>query len=391
MLDFRTPTRGRVERLSHDRRRLAYLVFAAGLAVVLMFKAANPEQWRWLDRWASSEQSHEPPIDNRIERIEQNDAETVHLAAPHLAANDSGQRETSSGSAPRDSAAGDKAPGANDSSTSRQPDSAPAANGDAAAETPALAPGESTAETPGRSPTKTASESAAAPGQGAQPKTPSVATVLSGVSEYYLGQVRDDTVFRVEEQDSWFNILDVLNRADAAAIARQSAGAVSFAQLYRQSPLYRGRVVSTSGVVRQADHYPRVAQNSAGIGSYYRLTLFPVDHRDTPMFVYCLSLPERFPIGSGIEEFVEVDAVFFKRWVYEGKGGLFTTPILLAKDVRWQPRLVVREEPPAQPWLFVAIVAVAAIFSVAVSVAIYRRTKASNRPSIPDRLELGPP
>ena len=87
---------------------------------------------------------------------------------------------------------------------------------------------------------------------------------------------------------------------------------------------------------------------------------------------------------------MEVDAVFFKRWVYEGKGGLFTTPVLLAKDVRWQPRLVVREDPPVQPWLFVAIVAVAGVFSLAVSIVIYRRTKSTNRPSIPDRLELDP-
>lgn len=378
MLDFRTPTRGRVERLSHDRRRLAYLVFAAGLAVVLMFKAANPEHWRWLDRWTGSEQSQEPAIDNRIERVELNDAETVHLAAPHLTSNDSGQSESMTGQALRDSSSGDKAPRENGRSTAVEPDSAPPTNGSPVVETPAS------------SPTGSASAAAALSDQVAQTKVPSVAMILSGVSEYYLGQVRDDTVFRVEEQDAWFNILDVLNRTDAATIARQSAGSVSFAQLYRQSPLYRGRVVSTSGVVRQADHYSRVTQNSAGIGSYYRLTLFPADHRDTPMFVYCLSLPERFPVGTGIEEFVEVDAVFFKRWVYEGKGGLFTTPILLAKDFRWQPRLVVREDPPAQPWLVVVIIAAAAVFSTAVSAVIYRRTKASNRRSIPDRLELGP-
>lgn len=355
MLDFRTPTRGRVERLSHDRRRLAYLVFAAGLALVLMFKAANPEHWRWLDRWASSDQPKEQPIDNRIEHIELNDAETVHLAAPHRSPGDAGRSDPATNDSPHDSTTVNRSSNESEPSTPLRPNPA--------------------------SPTKD---------QAASAKAPSVATVLSGVSEYYLGQIRDDTVFRVEEQDSWFNILDVLNRSEATAISRQSAGAVTFAQLYRQSPLYRGRVVSTSGVVRQVDLYSRITQNSAGIERYYRLTFFPADHRDTPMFVYCLNLPERFPVASGIEEFVEVDAVFFKRWVYEGKGGLFTTPVLLAKDVRWQPRLVVREDPPSQPWLFVAIVAVAAVFSLAVSIVIYRRTKSDNRPGIPDRLELDP-
>lgn len=376
MLDFRTPTRGRVEKLSHDRRRLVYLVFAAGLAVVLMIKAANPEQWRWLDRWAGSGQSNEQRIDNRIEHIEVNDAETVHLAAPHHSPGDAGRIDPAADESPHGSKVVSRSSNENEPSTPPRPSPAPPTKDQAFAERPTLS--------------ANAPAPAAPADQAAPAKAPSVATVLSGVSEYYLGQIRDDTVFRVEEQDSWFNILDVLNRSEATAISRQSAGAVTFAQLFRQSPLYRGRVVSTSGVVRQADLYSRITQNSAGIERYYRLTLFPADHRDTPMFVYCLSLPDRFPVASGIEEFVEVDAVFFKRWVYEGKGGLFTTPVLLAKDVRWQPRLVVREDPPVQPWLFVAIVAVAGVFSLAVSIVIYRRTKSTNRPSIPDRLELDP-
>ncbi len=378
MLDFRTPTRGRVERLSHDRRRLAYLVFAAGLALVLTFKAANPEHWRWLDRWASSDQPNEQPIDNRIEHIEVNDAETVHLAAPHRSPGDAGRVDPATDESPRDSTVVRQSSNANEPSTPPRPSPAPPTKDQASAERPTL------------SATATAPAAAAPADQASPAKAPSVATVLSGVSEYYLGQIRDDTVFRVEEQDSWFNILDVLNRSEATAISRQSAGAVTFAQIYRQSPLYRGRVVSTSGVVRQADLYSRITQNSAGIERYYRLTFFPADHRDTPMFVYCLSLPDRFPVASGIEEFVEVDAVFFKRWVYEGRGGLFTTPVLLAKDVRWQPRLVVREDPPAHPWLFVAIVAVAGVFSLTVSIVLYRRTKSTSRPGIPDRLELDP-
>lgn len=375
MLDFRTPTRNRVEKLSHDRRRLVYLVFAAGLAVVLMIKAANPEQWRWLDRWAGSE-PREPTIDNRIDRLDVNDAEAIHLPAPRPAAADADGIEPSADEAPRSSRPTER-PDESSRPAPAQPSAEPQTDG-----TPTAESAIGKASGPDRE--------AAPPHRPQQPSGPSVAAVLSGVSEYYLGQIRDDTVFRIEEQDSWFNIFDVLNRSDAKAISRQSAGPVTFAQLYRQSTLYRGRVVSTSGIVRQVDHYPRVTQNSAGIKSYYRLTFFPADHRDTPMFLYCLSLPDGFPVGSGIEEFVEADAVFFKRWVYEGKGGLFTTPILLAKDIRWQPRLVVREDPPAQPWLVVAIVAAAAVFSMAASIVIYRRTKASNRRSIPDRLELGP-
>ncbi len=378
MLDFRTPTRGRVEKLAHDRRRLVYLVFAAGLAVVLMIKAANPEQWRWLDRWAGSGQTHEPPIDNRIERLEGNDAEAVHLAAPQPGPSESETTAPPAQKVPPRSSSSSETPAAPPPPSSAQANSAATAAGLPAAEG-------ATRTTNGTNSAAAASTDRAAPSPAS-----SVASVLSGVAEYYLGQIRDDTVFRTEEQDAWFNILDVLNRSDAAAIARQSAGAVTFAQLYRQSPLYRGRVVSTSGVVRQVDHYPRVAQNSAGIQAYYRLTFFPNDHRDTPMFVYCLSLPERFPVRTGIEEYVEVDAVFFKRWVYEGKGGLFTTPVLLAKEVRWQPRLPVREDPVVQPWAVGAIVAVAALFSAAVSAVIYRRTKASNRRDIPDRLEQGP-
>jgi len=378
MLDFRTPTRSRVEKLSHDRRRLVYLVFAAGLAVVLTIKAANPEQWRWLDRWAGSGQPREQPIDNRIDRLDENDAEAVHLPAPRPAPEEPTGIAPAAEKAPPQSAPSAETPAGNRPPSPTQPSSSPP---------PADPP---PAEPATRTTNGAASTGSASPDRTTPPSEPSVASILSGVSEYYLNQIRDDTVFRVEEQDSWFNILDVLNRSDAAALARQSAGAVTFAQLYRQSPLYRGRVVSTSGVVRQVDHYPRVAQNSAGIQSYYRLTFFPVDHRDTPMFVYCLRLPERFPVSSGIEEFVEVDAVFFKRWVYEGKGGLFTTPVLLAKEVRWQPRLVVREDPPAQTGLIVGIIAVAAVFSAAVSAVIYRRTKTSSRRGIPDRLELGP-
>lgn len=55
-----------------------------------------------------------------------------------------------------------------------------------------------------------------------------------------------------------------------------------------------------------------------------------------PMVIYCLDLPEGFPVADQMAERVSIEAVYFKKWVHPAKGGPTTSPLLLTKTFDWQ-------------------------------------------------------
>ena len=215
---------------------------------------------------------------------------------------------------------------------------------------------------------------------------------LPGVVPQYLEAIRDDTVFRSEESDAWFNLLGALKACDEPTIKTKSVGPATFAQLYRQSGHYRGLVVSSAGVVRRVEHF-KLPTPRDGIEGYYRLAFSPNDYISKVMIVYCLSLPEGFPAKVKMEEAVDLEGIFFKRWLWLDEAGtdLYTSPLLLAKTVEWRQRPTMARE--AEPDLTAVWLAVggAAAFSAVLATFLYFRTRRRPRNHPTEHITIGEP
>ncbi|NQU20933.1 MAG: hypothetical protein HQ567_06585 [Candidatus Nealsonbacteria bacterium] len=156
-----------------------------------------------------------------------------------------------------------------------------------------------------------------------------------GVDPKLFRTIRDDTRFRKQEQESWFNMLKVLKETDQETLDKASTGPVAFVQLQQQSNEYRGELVTVSGTVRRACP-TGAARNDLGIERLWQVWLWPDDV--SPIVIYCLDLPEGFPTGMEVVADVEITGFFFKRCVYSGKDKkVRTSPAVLARTVNWQP------------------------------------------------------
>ena len=195
-----------------------------------------------------------------------------------------------------------------------------------------------------------------------------------GVKPEYFDAVRDDTIFRPGERDAWFHLLEILDKTDEETIQAESAGRTTFAQLFSQSNDYRGKLVTLRGKIRRS-HWMRAPGNDYGIEHYYRTWLQPEDNPTTPMAVYCLHLPEAFPSGMDIAEEVTLTGFFYKRWAYQAKDALRSTPVVLARTVDWR-----RAPPPAKQIevnarFILTIIGVALTVSVVAILYVWTRTR----------------
>lgn len=156
-----------------------------------------------------------------------------------------------------------------------------------------------------------------------------------GASTASLDRVRDDTVFRSEDRDAWFEIWQTLrdHGPPAAATARR----VSFSELYNQPRSFRGRPVAIAGTLHRLE---RVAapENDQGIDGYWQGWLEPDGGPASPVVVYFLTLPSGMPEGLSIAETVDVTGYFFKRWAYAAKDTVRSAPMIMAATPRWTPR-----------------------------------------------------
>lgn len=170
-----------------------------------------------------------------------------------------------------------------------------------------------------------------------------LSSVQAILDESDLAAVRDDTVWRPEEREAWFRLLERLQSADEQSLARQSVGDVGFVQIFRQSQEYRGRMVTVRGTIWRA-YRVAAPPNDLGITGYYLLWLRPADGTNLPIVVYALELPPGFPPLADeqvqLRHEVEVHGFFVKRWVYRAQDGLNSAPLLLAKAPRLIPTAV---------------------------------------------------
>jgi len=195
-----------------------------------------------------------------------------------------------------------------------------------------------------------------------------------GVKPQLLGTIRDDTTFRYQEREAWFNLLDVLRDSDDATLRKASVGRVSFAQLFKQSDDYRGELVTLVGTIHRA-HPLSPPKNEDGFDRYYRLWLQPADNLTSPIVIYCLELPDGFPTGMKVSAEVEVTGFFFKRWAYKAQDSLRTAPTVLARTVDWHPPKPLGSDAPTDALSLTLLFGGAALFAVVAVVYIFARTK----------------
>ena len=156
-----------------------------------------------------------------------------------------------------------------------------------------------------------------------------------GVKPQLFKTIRDGTIFRDQERESWFNLLKVLKETDQETLDKARPQPATYVQLFRQSDEYRGELVTVSGTVHRACP-TGIARNDLGIKKYWQVWLQTRDNRFSPLVVYCLYLPEGFPTGMKVSADVKVTGFFFKRWMYsDANSELRTAPVVVARTVNW--------------------------------------------------------
>lgn len=203
------------------------------------------------------------------------------------------------------------------------------------------------------------------------------------LSDAQLEAIQDDSPLRRAEMEAWRRLFQVLHETEEADLRKRSEGIVSYGQLFQQSKAYRGRLVTVRGQLRRALR-AGMPQNPWGQEHYYQTWLQPADQPANPMQIYCLQLPEGFPLGMEIDESVEITGFYFKRAAYQAQDGLRTTPTLAAKTVRWLPRqsLAPNQEPLTGAPLVVLLVVVG-LLGVAAAAAMYYRVQPKQRFEVP--------
>ncbi len=196
-------------------------------------------------------------------------------------------------------------------------------------------------------------------------------TVTGSLTEADLATVCDDKPFQAGEQGAWFKLFDQLRKTDSATLSEQSIGPVTFIQLYRQPKEYRAELVTIAGTLRRSEQIG-APRNDLGIESYYRTWLFPMDNPADPIVVYTLTVPGGFPQGMTIEESVELDGFFFKRWPYAAKDTVRSAPVVLTKSLRWVVTKPTESSAPMSP---ASIMAIAAAVAIALVTLVWWRTR----------------
>jgi hypothetical protein len=201
-----------------------------------------------------------------------------------------------------------------------------------------------------------------------------------------LKGVEDDRRVVPSEWGEWLRVFGLLKQTSLSALEAARPQPVSFLQMFDQPEVYRGRLIRTQGYIRRA-HRVHPPRNSFGIDYYHQLWLQVDDHPSDPVAVWCLEVPAGFPLGMAIEERAEIVGYFFKITTYlAGDGKIRRAPLLLAREIRWQPRPRVAAK---ASWEHLPYVVLSALGLSAVLVAwVYFRTrpKRSADLSLPRRM-----
>lgn len=217
-----------------------------------------------------------------------------------------------------------------------------------AAESPAREPG--TIRSPAPEPEDSSAE-------------PTARRYFPGVEARLLARVQDDTIFRKQDYESWFNLLSVLRDNSTDALRSASQGDATYLQLYQQPAAYRGELVTIAGTVRRCS-YRAAPQNDAGITGYYQLWIQAAGTSSSLYVAFVLELPDGFPQGDQLAAEVTLTGFFFKRWAYAAQDTIRTAPVLLARTCEWlQPAPAAAREPHSW-WPYLAAMGIGVALAI---------------------------
>ncbi|HUG67105.1 MAG TPA: hypothetical protein VMM76_05110 [Pirellulaceae bacterium] len=210
-----------------------------------------------------------------------------------------------------------------------------------------------------------------------------MAKLQTTLDELALAAIRDDMVWRPEEQTAWFRNFEKLQALTDQDARHQSLGKVSFVQLFRQTNEYRGQLVTVTGTAELAYHVP-APKNDLGIERYYVFWLRPGDGADAPIVAYALELPDGFPpIGNdhtNLREEMTFTGYFFKRWAYGARDGIRTAPLVLAKRPTWQPTPPFLSAQRPAPSAIIATVLAIALLAISIARWVYKSSNSRAAP-----------
>ena len=217
----------------------------------------------------------------------------------------------------------------------------------------------------------------------APPEQGTSSRYFPGVRPGLLESIRDNKPLTPSEWEAWLHLFDVLEKSNEATLVKASTGPATLVQLFEQSSEYRGELVTTRGTVRRA-HLARPPRNEYDLSAYYQTWLWPEDQPDEPITVWCLELPEGFPLGMEIAEEAKVTGFYFKLWVYKSAAGeVRRAPLLLARTIHWRPKPPPAHASPQGPFPLLLMFAGAAVFAVLATMYVYYRTRMTG-PSPPE-------
>jgi hypothetical protein len=203
-----------------------------------------------------------------------------------------------------------------------------------------------------------------------------------------LEVIRDNTSFKKVEHEALFHLFDVLRSTPDEKLQQASGGNVTWIQLFNQPNVYRGEPITLVGRVQRVTLLS-TPKNDLGFQKYYQLWLLPRDTKDRLIAIYCLELPEDFPVEMKINEPIVLTGLFFKRWVYMGQKDLELAPVVLARSFEWIPP---PEEPPSDPnrWrrTMAIMIAVAIVVSMGIFLFWHFRTRRRKQTDLPEEITI---
>jgi hypothetical protein len=160
-----------------------------------------------------------------------------------------------------------------------------------------------------------------------------------------LAVVDDNTMgIRPVESNPYYTVLAKARDLPSGVMQKHADADVSFAVLMNQSPQFRGKPITVRGEIRRLLPFT-ASKNEHDIKDLWEAWLFTEDSGLDPYRIVCTEIPPGIPQGDGRKYAVpvRVTGFFFKIEGYEGRGGLHTAPLLLAKTLRWLPPPPVNE------------------------------------------------
>lgn len=189
----------------------------------------------------------------------------------------------------------------------------------------------------------------------------------------YDRTIEDNTYFRPEERQVWFDVFEQLESKSFQKLQQESVGEIAYAQFVKQPDEYRHKIVTLQGtVVREEPQRP--GKNPVGIDRYHRLWISPRGGGQWPFVVFCRELPDEFPRGDQLHESVTVVGSFFKNWSYSYGEGLGLAPVVLANSVVWEPPPVRQAQKPLPISQLIWATAAAGVTALGVVWFAIRRT-----------------